>query len=99
MSIIEKLGIPEIVEYIEDRGFSVCNVKPVRELEQQRNGMLEALIRTITEDEEHPIPCDDGSCDVPNGCDCYVNQIVLTIEKADPQHRTWEEIKELLNDL
>lgn len=46
--IFEKAGITPIVEFMDDRGLYVCNSKPVRELEKQRNEMLEALVDLVS---------------------------------------------------
>ena len=89
---IEKLGIKPITRYVlsaiwdkpikikDAINYSYCESDKVRELEQQRNEMLEALIevRSCGKDER-----------MSNE---YLDKI---IQKADPQHRTYEEIKEL----
>jgi len=80
--IIEKLGIKPIQRYynplLEEEIFSSYEIK---EIEQQRNDLLEALIECCEAMEE-----EQGGMS-PNA--------INAIEKADPQHRLWEQIKEL----
>ena len=86
MNIIEKLGITPIEMYSGSSciiGERYCHEKAVRELEQQRNGMLEALIDLM-------------NCDALKGYPIKDSKYSRLIEKTDPQHRSWEEIKELL---
>ena len=84
---IEKLGITPIEIHQSDFEQQIfptqwCYPSEVRELEQQWNEMLEALINECYwEDKEGKGANSDW---------------VSIIEKADPQHRTWEEIKELI---
>ena len=83
-TIIEKLGIKPIeIDFIKDfGGFSTgkINIEDVRELEQQRNELLEALIEyyNVIEGE---------------GIESRVDFSI--IKKTDPQHRSWQQIKEL----
>jgi len=89
--IIEKLGTTAIesVDGANLCGGDWCDEDPVRELEQQNNEMLEALIEmclSIEKYEDHL-----SSYDIPGKL--YLSEI---IEKADPKHRSWDEIKELL---
>ena len=88
MNIIEKLGIQPIPFFEADclKSYTlVCLDEHVRDLEQQRNEMLEALIVLEKHVED-------------SGLELYDRSGVKAIEKADPQHRTWQEIKELLHD-
>lgn len=85
MSIIEKLGITPLNRLNMWAGTSqilMCHSESVKKLEQQRNEMLEALIRNLE----------------LNQRGYFMKQKVLKdiIEKADMQHRSWPEIKELL---
>ena len=81
---IEKLGIKPLEgDYHEEIGF-VFATEDIEELEQQRNEMLEALVRITTGNKRN------HALEVR-----YAEKI---IQKADPQHRSWQEIKELLND-
>ncbi len=57
--------------------------------------MLKALIRIFYSNKDHERPCGD-ECDAPNGCDCYVNQSILAIEKGTGKNQL--QIKELLNE-
>lgn len=65
MSIIEKLGIKPIKMYVDNNGDVHVNGKmEVRELEQQRNEMLEALIELQL---IHGIRCSSsGISDLPD---------------------------------
>ena len=85
-NIIEKLGITPIDEW---NGFTE---KVIRNLEQQRNELLEGLIEDIDLLEtimEHTFG------------DAYIESIILNrrelIQRIDPKHRSWEEIKALIN--
>ncbi len=80
---IEKLGIKPI-EWFLRGGEAVCLEKPVRKLEQQNREMLEALIEVMFDIDNYEIA--DSTIVLP------------AIQKADPKHRTWEEIKELIKN-
>ena len=84
MNIIEKLGIKPIQTLGSVIGMlgrmALVNLSEVRELEQQRNEMLEALIRITTGDKRNH--------------DLEVRYAKLVIEKAIG--KSWEEIKLLM---
>lgn len=69
----------------------------VRELEQQKNEMLEALIKEWNFIETFlGIEADNI---LPASYLMFIErqvEIQETIEKADPQHRSWQEIKDLI---
>ena len=91
-TIIEKLGIKPIESFCIGIGDGtnnfVCLTPEVRELEQQRNEMLEALIKMTLSVESSKL------CKRPEYA--KVGDGYNIIEKADPQHRSWEEIRELI---
>lgn len=82
MDNYEKLGITPIVSFKDDRDLFVCNRKPVRELECLLNYFLELIIEECLIQDKYGKGADDSLTDA--------------IKKADPQHRNWEEIRELL---
>ncbi len=83
MNMIEKLGITPIdLDDYENVDHAIG--KPIRELEQQRNEMLEALIEVIKTDLDY------------NGYSYMFPELIPIVEKATG--KTWEEIKELIND-
>ena len=88
MNLIEKLGITPI-EWFMRGGEAVCLEKEVRELEQQRDEMLEALMHSTIEmeiyAEYHP----------NSGTPYFVRKNIKAIENADTEHRSWQEIKEI----
>ena len=96
-SIIEKLGIKGIDlyspknTYIQENVEFVCDSEDVDELEKQRNEMLEALIEICLHIEWRHSSTGGFGTYGP-----LYSKAKKIIEKADPQHRTWEEIKELL---
>ena len=88
MNIAEKLGIKPI--YVWN---TVCSASEAKELEQQRNELLEAYLELLIEainnrEQTH------GS--FRGGPEKYYQEDIKIIEKADPQHRPWSEIKELI---
>lgn len=86
MNIIEKLGIQPIPFFEADclKSYTlVCLDEHVRDLEQQRNKMLEALTDLM-------------QCIALKGTAINDSKYSRLIEKSDPQHRSWEEIKELI---
>jgi len=94
MNIIEKLGIKPI-EFVD--GDYICGgewipADEVRELEQQRNELLEALIKTTAKMEEE---CHAHNWDAHCPARTRMNWNMLVIGKAC-EGKTWEEIKELL---
>ena len=82
MNIAEKLGITPI--YVWN---TVCSASEAKELEQQRNELLEILTE-LRKTIDHP----DYTW---NEKDWEVILDTL-ITKADPKHRPWSEIKELI---
>jgi len=101
MNIIEKLGITSI-ETIEvlSNSYDLCQEKPVREIEQQRNEMLEALIDEMIYSDNliHDRTFANQYVDLSDKRLSFLASIRKLIQKADPQHRSWEEIKELNNE-
>ena len=97
--LIEKLGIKPINQFecIGTNGIrrnAVCNASEVRELEQQRNEMLEALIKSVESEIEYEASGDAGSWNV------FENEPTKTsiavIQKATG--KSWKEIKELIDE-
>jgi len=105
--IIEKLGITPIEDEMMyttfgyDLGRYIETAK-VREVEQQRNEMLDYLINNMLERIELWIDTSNDRGDsesieeITIQCEQANHVLIKIIEKADPQHRLWEEIKELL---
>ena len=98
MNIIEKLGIKQIesqllcVGSIENGGIVdkwIIKENKVRELEQQQNDLLEALIEIIQCDEIHY----DNEIDY---FDYMKSQISIIKNKPIFAGKSWREIKELL---
>ena len=94
VNIIEKLGIKPI-QVCYGENYTYFDGDDVKELEQQRNELLEALIKwqksfasTIGYQKYEP-----NVFTLLNERFCESSDI---IEKVDSQHRSWEEIKELL---
>ena len=88
MSIIEKLGIKPLKKHglsFPSKIDHQFNEKSVREIEQQRNELLEALISQVeiqySDNGEYACVCDET---------------LMAIQNADPQHRPWSKIKELI---
>ena len=82
MNIIEKLGIRSVSAHpVHKDGYTFFSFQEVRELEQQRNEMLEALIEVRENDY------------LTEGAKWFYEGI---IKRATG--KTWEEIKELLNE-
>ena len=102
MNIIEKLGILPIESYLVigpmDLKYEIYHTKEVRQIEQQNNEMLEALIKVqeyfdITfPPEKYGDNAGKRSEEEPK----IVDKIIRAVEKTDFQNRTWDEIKELL---
>lgn len=105
MNIAEKLGIKPI--NLNDIVFNLTKqeqksaidykylriMETVQVIEQQRNelleGYLELLIEAINRREQ-------THGNFRGGPEKYYQEDIKIIQKADPQHRTWSEIKELL---
>lgn len=87
--IIEKLGIKPIESFTTHSfmgdDLEVCESEYVRELEAQRNEMLKALIDIIN------VNSDEAFLEAVKKCH-------TAIQKADPKHREFSEITELLNE-
>ncbi len=83
MNIIEKLGMKS---YFRN---GIVNGDIILELEQENRELLEALIEILNGTYININPLEDERFR-----DDY-DDVISIIEKADPQHRTWEEIKEL----
>jgi len=79
--IIEKLRIKPLKAYYGEQSRPYCNEKEVRELEQQRNELLEALIYRTLETEKHQLKYSKEW-----------NRNIEIIEKVTG--KTWEEIQE-----
>ena len=96
--MIEKLGIAPIVSHRfyadvnAKTSESYCKADDVRELEQQQNELIEALIDCIKRFENYEMSVDD---DPPYYHKQAIKQYKSIIEKADSQHRSWNEIKEM----
>lgn len=88
---INKLGIEPIVSFKDGRGLFVCNEKPVREVEQQRDKALDAFfkIKRIW-DVVFPLYFPD-----PNFIS-IMGQCVDAITEMDPQHRSWKDIEKVI---
>ena len=86
MNIIEKLNIKPTEWFLGGDEF-VCLESDVRELEEQRNEMLAVLIEVFS------VTMDINAINIT-----VMLSIIKLIRKADPKHRTWKEIKELLNE-
>ncbi len=83
MSMIEKLGITPIEEFtIAGRTSLFCLVEPVRNLEQQRNKLL-SITELLLYWQDWP--------------DEITERVFKVIQEIDPEHRTPDEIKELLS--
>ena len=64
-----------------------------RELEQQRNEMLEALIDFKSDAEGYGVDTDPELIEL---VESHLAKFTDIIEKTDPKHRSWEKIKDLL---
>jgi len=91
MNIIEKLGITPIEDFLsgtDTSGEFVCSKDEVRDLEIQRNEMLEALIEIAT---------DKSFFNIPGEAQKRVDIARKVLEKATG--KSWGQIKGLLNEL
>lgn len=85
-SIVEKLGIGPIEGGVLHHVYGYLP-KDVEELETQRNEMLEVLLGMA-----------EALEDEPGGWQYYNERMQEVIQKADPQHRIWEQIKEAMSE-
>ncbi len=91
MNMIEKLGITPIdLDDYENVDHAIG--KPIRELEQQRNEMLEALIKIYNSVYVNQF----GDYCITSDFQDAFEIIGPLIQKATD--KTWQEIKELIND-
>ena len=90
-NIIEKLGIEEIEQY-QENGMYYCLAHEVRELEQQRNDMLEALIE-IVQSYISLLKQHHGSDKTTEEIEDLFKPQIRTIEKTADM--SWSKIKEL----
>jgi hypothetical protein len=107
MGIIENLGIKPINSIVcTDTGWHSdwCDEDDVREVEQQKNDLLEALIEDILEAEKNWLEnwldapdCDPLTTDEEILQKCHKANVkkISIIEKAC-YPKSWEEIKELI---
>jgi len=97
MGIIEKLGIMPIERRIAGyyKHLLVCHSENVEELEQQRNELLEALIES-TKVSINMYINHYGATKTTKQIEMMHTDNINIIQKADPKHRSWDEIKELL---
>ncbi len=89
--IAKKLGIGPIVSFDDGNGIMVCNVKPVRKVEQQNNELLDALI-------EDTLSTADFLESMPNitFMDESIAKHISRIELAEKITKMpWDKIKEL----
>ena len=103
MSIIEKLGITPLNRKMRYVHCHKCGTQhevlsysdnEVQGVEQQRNDMLEMLTKTTKRASDIVDKTGDklkNHVDYPD-----MLKAIKIIEKADPQHRPWSEIKELI---
>ncbi len=100
MNIIEKLGIEPIDShnfdqyFDEGEGWDYCHEGEVREVEQQRNELLEALIEQ-TKDSINMYINHYGASKTTKEIETMHTDIITIIEKAG-HPKKWQEIKELL---
>ena len=99
-NIIEKLGIIPLAAKIviaTTPKYTGFNLSEVRELEQQRNELLEALIEEYFFIHDFIIVFgDELNHDLRDMFLRKQHDIENIIIKTDPKHRSWEEIKALL---
>ncbi len=94
MNIIEKLGIKPIEILSEGWKNVVVTIKALKELEQQRNEMLEALIEQ-TKDSINMYINHYGASKTTKEIETMHTDVITIIEKAG-HPKKWQEIKELL---
>ena len=94
MNIIEKLGIKPIEILSEGWKNVVVTIKALKELEQQRNELLEASIEQ-TKDSINMYINHYGASKTTKEIETMHTDIITIIEKAG-HPKKWQEIKELL---
>ena len=97
--LTDKLGIKSIIKTspITDSGFECsADFVDIIEVQNQRNEMLEVLIELHGK----ALESIERSATLGGGVPLSLMQMPLIIEKSiekiDPQHRTWSKIKELI---
>lgn len=93
--VAEKLGITPI--YIWN---TVCSASEAKELEQQRNKLLKALMKSVTSIEKilYEVKPNLWS-NVSHELDVAYSEGKEAILNTDPSHRQFEELKELLYEI